>query len=184
MSEPLPSKRRALSLLVQSGCSPEVIRHCKAVAALATKIARACKRRQSNVNIQLVEVGSLLHDIGRSRTHHVDHVIKGVEIAKSLNLPNSVVSIIECHVGGGITPDEAKKMGWPVKSYLPQTMEEKIVNYADKLIERSQRVPIERTIQKFSIELGASHPSIKRMKELHDEFSSLIGDFDAKGHPT
>lgn len=183
MSEPLPSKRRALSLLFQSGCSPEVIRHCKAVAALAIKIARACKSRGLSVNVQLVEVGALLHDIGRSRTHHVDHAIAGAEIAKSLNLPRSVVSIIERHIGGGIPPDEAEKLGWPVKSYIPQTIEEKIVNYADKLIEGSRRIPIERTIQKFSIELGAAHPSIKRMKELQNEFSSLIGDFDAKGHP-
>lgn len=183
MSEPLPSKRRALSLLFQSGCSPEVIRHCKAVAALAIKIARACKSRGLSVNVQLVEVGALLHDIGRSRTHHVDHAIAGAEIAKSLNLPSSVVSIIERHIGGGIPPDEAAKLGWPVKSYIPQTIEEKIVNYADKLIEGSRRIPIERTIQKFSIELGAAHPSIKRMKELQNEFSSLIGDFDAKGHP-
>jgi len=184
VSEPLPSKRRALSFLVQSGCPPEVIRHCKAVAALATKIAQACKRRGLNVNIQLVEVGALLHDIGRSKTHHVDHVIIGAEMAKSLNLPNSVVSIIERHVGGGITHDEAEKLGWPVKSYLPQTIEEKIVNYADKLIEGSRRVPIERTIQKFSVQLGEAHPSIKRMKELQNEFSVLLGDFNAKGHPT
>ncbi len=93
-----------------------------------------------------------------------------------------MVSIIERHIGGGIPPDEAEKLGWPVKSYLPQTIEEKIVNYADKLIEGSRRIPIERTIQKFSIELGAAHPSIKRMKKLQNEFSSLIGDFDAKGH--
>jgi uncharacterized protein len=184
VSEPLPSKRRALNFLAQSGCSPGVIRHCKAVAALAIKIAQACKRRGLNVDIQLVEVGALLHDIGRSRTHHVNHAILGAEIARSLNLPDSVVSIIERHVGGGITPDEAKKLGWPVKSYLPRTLEEKIVNYADKLIEGSRRVPIERTIQKFSVQLGGAHPSIKRMKELQNEFSSLIGDFDAKGHPT
>jgi len=178
VSEQLPSKRRALSLLVQSGCSREVIRHCKAVAALAKTIAEACGKRGLNVNIQLVEAGALLHDIGRSRTHHVDHVIIGAEIAKSLNLPNSVVSIIERHVGGGVAIDEAKRLGWPVKNYLPQTLEEKIVNYADKLIEGSRKVPIERTIEKFSEELGGTHPSIKRMKELHDEFSSLIGDLD------
>lgn len=182
MSKPLPSKRRALSLLIERGCSPGVIRHCKAVSSLATKIARVCKRRGLSVNVQLVEVGALLHDIGRSKTHSVDHAIVGAEIAKSLNLPKSVVSIIERHVGGGIPPDEAEKLGWPKKNYLPQTIEEKIVNYADKLIEGSHRIPLERTIRKFSVELGASHPAIERMKDLQKEFLSLIGDFHAKGN--
>jgi len=183
VSEQLPSKRRVLSLLVQSGCSRGVIRHCKAVAALATKIAQACRGKGINVNMRLVEVGALLHDIGRSETHHVDHIIIGAKIAKAFDLSDAVVSIIERHVGGGITTDEAKRLGWPVKSYLPQTMEEKIVNYADKLIEGSRRVPIERTIQKFSAKLGETHPSIDRIRRLHDEFSSLIGDFGDKVNP-
>lgn len=182
MSEELPSPQMALKLLSQSGCSGQVIAHCKVVATLAVQIAKACKKRGLNVDIKLVEVGALLHDIGRSKTHGVDHVIRGAEIARSLNLPESLVSTIEHHAGGGITPDEAKKLGWPIKSYLPNTLEEKIVTYADKLIEGSQRVPIERTIKKLSRELGENHSAVTRVKKLHEEFSSLIGDFDADSH--
>ena len=169
----------ALKLLSRSGCSNKVIAHCKAVSALAVQIAKACEKKGLNVNIKLVQAGALLHDIGRSKTHSVDHVVVGAEIARSLNLPESIVYIIERHVGGGITIDEAKKLGWPVKSYLPQTPEEKIVTYADKLVEGPRRVQIERTIKKLSRELDETHPSIKRVKKLHEEFSSLIGDFDA-----
>jgi len=150
-----------------------VIEHCKTVAELAVDIAKACERRGLNVDLQMVEAGALLHDIGRSKTHSVHHVIIGVEIAKSLSLHPSIISIIERHVGGGITADEAVKLGWPKKSYMPQTIEEKIVAYADKLIEGSRRVPIERTVQKFMEELGEDHPAIKRIKKLHREFSSL-----------
>jgi len=169
----------ALRLLSQNGCSSKVIAHCKAVSALAVKIAKACEKKGLNVDIKLVQVGALLHDIGRSKTHNVDHVVVGAEIARTLNLPESVVSIIERHAGGGITINEARKLGWPVKSYRPQTLEEKIVTYADKLIEGLRRVRIERTIKKLSRELDEEHPSIKRVKKLHEEFSSLIGDFDA-----
>lgn len=178
MSEQIPSKRRALSLLIQSGCSREVVRHCKAVEAVATQIAKACKKRGLNVNVELIQIGALLHDIGRSKTHHVNHVIAGAEIARSLSLPASVVSIIERHVGGGITSEEAERLGWPVKSYMPQTLEEKIVAYADKLIEGSRRLPIEQTIKKFSRKLPPS--SIERMKRLHEEFSSLIEDYECQ----
>lgn len=179
MSEELPSPQMALKLLSQSGCSSKVIAHGKAVAALAVQIAKACKKKGLNVDIKLVEVGALLHDIGRSKTHKVDHVIKGAEIANSLDLPESVVSIIEHHAGGGIPLDEAKKLGWPIKSYLPNTLEERIVTYADKLIEGLRRVPIERTLKKLSRELGENHSAVARVKKLHEEFSSVIGDSDA-----
>jgi len=182
VSERLPSKRKALKLLFQAGCSPAVIEHCKAVAAVAIKIARACEKKGLNVDIQLVEIGALLHDIGRSRTHSVNHAVVGMEIAKSLGLPDKLVSIIGHHIGGGITVDEARRLGWPVKSYVPQTLEEKIVAYADKLIEGLRMVSIEQTLEKLSRELGETHPAIERVKKLHAEISSIIGDFDADTH--
>lgn len=182
MSERLPSQGGALRLLVQSGCTPRVIRHCKAVAALALQFAKACKESGLNVDIQLVQIGALLHDIGRSRTHSIDHVVIGAEIAKSLNLPESVMSIIARHAGGGITTDEAKKLGWPIKCYIPQSLEERIVTYADKLIEGSRRVEIERTIEKLSRELGDTHHAIKRVRQLHEELSFLVGNSCAHTH--
>lgn len=182
MNEKLPSSQTALSLLSESGCSNRVIAHCKAVSALAVKFAEACEDKGLDVDVNLVEVGALLHDIGRSKTHGVDHVIVGVEIAQSLNLPETIVSIIGRHVGGGITADEAKELGWPVKDYLPTTLEEKLVSYADKLIEGSHVVSIERTIEQFSRTLGENHPAIDRIIRLHKELSPLIGDLNADSH--
>jgi uncharacterized protein len=170
----------ALKLLSQSGCSRRVIDHCKAVEKVATEIAEACKKRGLNVDMNLVQIGALLHDIGRSKTHTVDHALIGAEIARSLNLPEPIVSIIERHVGGGITIEEARNLEWPVKSYLPETLEEKIVTYADKLIEGSERVSIEETIEKSSKKLPPS--AIAGMRRLHEEIISLIGDLDADSH--
>jgi len=182
VNEHLPSPRSALKLLFEIGCSTRVIEHCKAVAGLAVRIAKTCKEKGLNVDIELIQIGALLHDIGRSKTHSVDHAIIGAEIARSLGLPEPIVSIIERHVGGGLTAEEAKELGWPAKSYLPETLEEKIVNYADKLIEGSKMVSIKRTIMRFSKELGKTHSSIERVKKLHEEFSCLIGDSDANSH--
>jgi uncharacterized protein len=182
VSERLPSEKEALEILVKSGCSRQVIRHCKAVSALATRIAEASRERGLNVDVQLVQIGALLHDVGRSVTHSVDHAIIGAELAKALGLPDSVVSIIERHAGGGITVDEAERLGWPVKDYVPKTLEEKIVTYADKLVEGSRIVKIERTIGKLSKDLGNDHPAIERVKQLHSEFSSLVGEINADSH--
>ncbi len=180
MIENLPSPQTALNLLSENGCSNRVIAHCKAVSDLAVKLANSCKKRGLKVDVKLVEVGALLHDIGRSKTHNVNHAIVGVEIAWSLNLPQSIISIIERHVGGGITAHEAEKLGWPAKNYFPTTLEEKIVSYADKLIEGLKVVPIEKTLHNLSTELGENHPAIARIKRLHEELSPLIGDLNAE----
>jgi len=174
VSEKLPSKEQALRLLLQSGCLKNVIRHCESVAQLALEIAKVCKEKGLDVDLELVEIGALLHDIGRAKTHTVHHAVIGAEMAETLGLPKSVISIIKRHVGGGITAKEAKKLGWTKDIYVPQTLEEKIVSYADKLIEGSRRVSIEKTIKNFSRELPPS--AIARIRRLHKEMLALIGD--------
>ncbi|MEM1590093.1 MAG: TIGR00295 family protein [Candidatus Bathyarchaeia archaeon] len=174
MSERLPTREQALKLLRESGCQENVIKHCEAVAEQAVEIAKKCLEKGINVNLELVEIGALLHDIGRAKTHSVHHAIIGMQIAKTLGLPEPIIAIIKRHVGGGITAEEAEKLGWPKDVYTPQTIEEKIVAYADKLIEGSKRVPIEETIQKFSRELPPT--AIARIKRLRKEMLALIGD--------
>lgn len=176
MSEKLPTRRQALQFLKKSGCRGNVIRHCEAVAQLATEIAEACQENGVDVDVELVQIGALLHDIGRSKTHSVHHAIIGADIAKSLGLPEPVISIIKRHVGGGITAKEARKLGWPRDVYTPQTLEEKIVSYSDKLIEGSRRVPIEKTLHAFSQELPRS--AVERVQRLHEEILASVGDCD------
>ena len=166
----------ALTLLLDAGCSERVIAHCSAVSALAVKFAKICNSKGLAVDVNLVEVGALLHDIGRSKTHDVTHAVVGVKIASALGLPESIVSIIEHHIGGGIDSDEAKKLGLPIKDYFPTTLEEKLVAYADKLLEGDKIVSIERTIEQFSNKLGKNHPTVTRVKKLHKEISPLVGD--------
>jgi len=174
VSEKLPTREQSLQFLRESGCRENVIRHVEAVSALAVEIAEACRKRGCNVDLQLVEVGALLHDIGRARTHSVHHAVLGADIAKSLGVPEPVISIIKRHVGGGITAREARKLGWPKDIYVPLTLEEKIVSYADKLIAGPRRVPIEITIEELSTELPP--PAIQRLWRLHEEMLVLVGD--------
>jgi uncharacterized protein len=144
------------------------------VADLAVEIGENCRNNGLKVDLELVEVGALLHDIGRSKTHSVHHAVVGAKIARRYGLPDQVLSIIKRHVGGGITATEARKLGWPRDVYVPMTIEEKIVSYADKLIEGSHRVPIEKTMRNFAQELPPS--AVERVRRLHDEMTALIGD--------
>jgi uncharacterized protein len=146
----------------------------EAVSQLAVEMAEDCEQRGYEVNVGLVEIGALLHDIGRARTHSVHHAVAGAEIAKQLDLPEKVICIIKRHVGGGITQREARKLGWPKDIYTPETIEEKIVSYADKLIEGARRVPINRTMRELSQELPP--PAIERIWKLHEEMLTLVGD--------
>lgn len=174
MNENLPSRKKALIFLKEVGCSQKVINHCTAVADLALVTANIIQDRGINVNLHLVEVGAILHDLGRSVTHTVDHAVEGAKIAKKAGLPESVISIIKRHVGGGITQNEALDLGWKNDVYMPLTIEEKIVSYADKLIEKSKIAPIENTIEKL-IKEKKIEPS-KRVRILYNEIKTLLGE--------
>jgi enoyl-CoA hydratase/carnithine racemase len=90
-------------------------------------------------------------------------------------LPKPVVAIIQRHVGGGITANEAKALGRPNDDvYVPSTLEEKVVSYADKLIENGKRVPVDRAIEQLHRELKPE--AADRVRKLHEEIAALIGD--------
>jgi len=127
-----------------------------------------------DIDIRLVEAGALLHDIGRSQSHEVDHAVKGAEIARELGLPEKLIHVIERHIGAGIPEEEAKEIGLPDGKYIPFTLEEKIVAYADKLISGRCEVDINVTMKDFSSKLGADHPSIQRLWDLHLEMVNLL----------
>jgi len=172
----LPTPGEALRLLREAGCSPDVIAHSLTVTRIALKLARKLKSRGFPVDLNLVEIGALLHDLGRSKTHDVRHGYLGGELARSLGLPESLVNIIERHVGGGITAEEAEKLGMPRRDFIPQTLEEKIVTYADKLVARDKSVNFEATLKEFSEKLGPNHPALQRLKRLHREMLEKIGE--------
>ena len=173
MSKGLPSREQAIELLHKYNCPPKVINHCEAVAKLALEIAGKLEKKGIKVDLKLVEASALLHDIGRSKSHAVDHGVVGARIAESEGLPEAVVRIIRKHVGGGITAQEAERFGWPKDVYEPVTLEEKIVSYADKLIDNSRRVPIDLEIERLQVE---HKDAAERVRKLHEEMTRLLGD--------
>ena len=175
VSNQLPTEEQALQILKESGCSPKVISHCKAVSKLAVEIAQKCQKKGQKVDVDLVRAGGLLHDLGRTKTHTVNHVVAGVEIARVWGVPETVVACISRHLGGGLTSAEAEKLGWPKGVYAPQTLEEKIVCYSDKLIGTSKRIPLEKTINGLRRE--KLNDAADRVQRLHEEITKLVGDY-------
>ncbi len=159
--------RECIGLLRAVGCDEGVIKHCIAVAELALEITH--HQHYGTVDEELIFRGALLHDIGRAQSHGIDHGFVGGEIARELGLEESIVRIIQRHVGAGITAEEAKETGLPSVDFMPETMEEKIVAHADNLIDGGRRTSIENAISDLKAKLGDSHPSIKRTIALHKE---------------
>ncbi len=171
----LPTKAEALKLLKDSGVDSSVITHCQAVSALAVKIGSMCAEP---VDLKLIEIAGLLHDIGRSATHSIDHAVEGGKIAKSKKLPDAVVLIVERHIGAGLTKEDAERLNLPKRDYLPETLEEKIVAHADNLMSGTKKVPVAQTIA--SLIRKHEEEGAKRMISLHKELSELCGiDLDA-----
>lgn len=164
----LPSFVECIELLRNAGCEEEVVQHCIIVTRLAVKIAKLC-----NADVELVETGAMLHDIGRSKTHGIKHGVFGAEIAKKLDLPNEVVGIIENHLGAGIVSEDAVELGLPPDDYIPKTLEEKIVAHADNLIEGDKKQTIEEAVKE---EIRKGNDKVAdRMRLLHDELSKKCG---------
>ncbi|WP_407394111.1 TIGR00295 family protein [Methanobrevibacter sp.] len=162
-----------LELLEKVNTPENVIAHCKAVCKKAMEIAS----NFDNVDKDLIRKGALLHDIGRSKTHGITHAIEGVEIAREYGYSQDVLNIIERHIGAGITEEEAVSLGLPKKSYIPQTLEEKIVAHADNLISGTKEVDLDFVIEKWRRNIKDSDDNIKRLIELDEE---LIKAFEVE----
>ena len=164
----LPSRDECLDLLRECGCDDAVVKHCEAVASLAIKFARKCEAA-----VDLVEAGALLHDIGRCRSHGIDHAILGAKMATEHDLPGSIVRIIERHVGGGLTKEDAKRLGLPPKDFLPSTLEEKIVCHADTLTSGTKRTTVRQAVGWLTRQ--GHLDAAMRVLKLHEELSAKCG---------
>jgi len=164
----LPTPEECIEILKSAGCSDNVIEHCKRVRDVALKIAEC-----TGANKKIVEVGALLHDIGRSKTHSIRHGIEGARIARKLGLPDVIVRIIERHLGAGIPKEEAKKLGLPERDFIPRSLEEKVVAHADNLIEYNRIIRVEEEIERQMRKGNIDYA--RRLRELHDELSKLCG---------
>jgi len=153
-----------LKVLKDLKCSPYVIEHSKAVLNKALSISAGF-----DVDLDLIEAGSKVHDVGRSKTNSISHAVVGARILEESGFSPEIVRITERHIGAGITKEEAIALGLPPKDYLPLTLEEKMVAHADNLIHGTEEVNLDFIIKKWQKNMGENHPSIQRLLNLHEE---------------
>ena len=163
----------ALRALREAGCSREVIRHSLSVERISLRLARRIRANKHKIDLKLVSLGALLHDIGRARTHDIRHGVEGAKILRGLGL-SKFARFAECHLGAGIPAGEARELGLPARDFIPRTLEEKVIAYADKLVMGHRMTSYERALDWFKSELGQTHPALDRFKALHEDIQKLL----------
>lgn len=165
-------------ILIHAGCSPGVVEHCLKVSELAVSFSR---RISVAHDPELVRSGGLYHDIGRSKTHGIGHAVAGVQIARQLGFSGALINIIERHIGAGISAAEAERLGLPKKDYLPQTVEEKLVSYADNLISGVREMQFHEALDRFRSILGPDHEGVGLFIQQHQEIQEWISNKREEG---
>lgn len=141
-----------------------LLTHSHAVADLADAIVDA--HPELHADAQFVHEASLLHDIGIVMTDapsidchgslpYICHGIEGRKILDSHDLPRHAL-VCERHTGSGLSLDYivAANLPLPHRDMTPQSIEEKIVCYADKFYSKSKNLtemkPFERALRSVS----------------------------------
>ena len=161
-----PDENECMELLKRAGCDDHVISHVKEVARLAVKMAEKC-----GADVELVRAGALLHDIGRGKTHGIDHAIIGAELLREWGYPEELALIVERHIGAGLDSDTAGRLGLPRRDYIPETPEQKIVAEADNYAGEGES-GIKRLAEK--LRKKGDEGSSERVLSLHDELKHCI----------
>jgi len=160
-----------MALHEKSGSRAYTIRHCEAVAMAAKILAEEFERRGRSVDVNAVVAGALLHDIGRSRNQTVSHGVVGAEILEKEGVDKNVVEIVRRHVGAGISPEEAAKLGLPNFDYIPRTLEERIVCFADKMVDADRVTSFGEEVHRFTVK---SH-DVRRLLALKERLREELG---------
>ena len=164
-----PNEAECIQLLERAGCKRRVIVHCCTVWAMAEAFVERidCDR-------ELVCAGALLHDIGRSVTHSIEHAVIGHSIVCDMGLPDEIAEIVRRHTGAGLDVEDAKGFGLPDADYIPRTIEQKIVAHADNMVSDNRFVTHDYSVDRLRNK--GSDRGADRMEALHKELSDLYGE--------
>ena len=145
----IPSEANALALHRKYGSNDRIVRHCQTVTRVVKILAEGLGKRGISVDTKAVVAAALLHDIGRSRVQTVRHGLEGSEMIEKEGVDKKIVEIVRKHVGAGISAEEAKALGLPALDYVPKTLEERLVCFADKMVDSDKVRPFEGEVRRF-----------------------------------
>jgi len=162
-----------------------VFSHCEIVADICSILSSDTVK----FNYELARAGALLHDIGAykfitaegkffNKDTYVQHALFGYEILRSEGFDDSICRFAKNHTGVGITKSEIQNnhIPLPADDYLAETVEEKLVMYADKF---HSKTPIFHSFETARTYFSKFSDS-QRKQELFDEFAETFGKPDVE----
>ena len=132
-----------------SGMRSYYLPHVESVTRKALAICD--KNPHLQADRALVEAAAMLHDIGICRVFapdigcygeafYIQHGILGAEIVRQEGW-DAIAPFCENHIGVGLTETDIvrQRLALPKRDMTPQTIEQKIVTFADKFFSKSQK---------------------------------------------
>ena len=157
--------------------------HSRQVSDRCLKIAK--QHPELKLDVEFLKEASMLHDIGIVKCNapsiqcfgtepYICHGMIGAQMLRSLNANGAHYNLERCalvcerHTGTGITVEQVirEELPIPERDYCPQSLEEKIICYADKFYSKSH-LGEEVDINKIKYNIWKyGHEAILRWNEL------------------
>ena len=163
-----------------------LVLHSRQVADLAVRLGQRLIDKGEPVDLEFVEEAAMLHDIGMCRTDapgihchgtepYIRHGILGRQMLDAIGLFRHG-RVCERHTGAGITAAEIIEQHLPIdppRDLLPESVEEKLVCYADKFFSKSRLDEPPKTLERVRKSLAKfDEDSVVRF----DEMATLFGE--------
>lgn len=155
--------------------------HARAVADFALGLAR--RHPELELDEAFIYEAAMLHDIGifltdAPRIHcygseeYLCHGYLGAELLRSIGLERHA-RVCERHTGTGLTKEVIERNGWnlPVKDFVPETLEEQLICFADKFFSKTKFLHEPRTFEQVVESMRKiSEDSVKKVEKWAEMF--------------
>ncbi len=160
-----------------------VVAHGGQVRDKALEVAGAV--REPEVDLDFIAQAAMVHDIGILETDspelgcsgsqpYVCHGELGARMLEACGLLRHA-RVCRTHVGVGLTAEEIRQRNLPLPEVdmVPQTMEEKIICYADKFFSKNGGVPREKSLEEVIASLARwGSDKVERFLSWHRVFET------------
>lgn len=160
-----------------------LLTHSEMVARKALSLADA---KDFDIDRDFVYQAAMLHDIGIFKCNapgiycygdepYIRHGLIGGELLRKEGVDEAYARVCERHTGSGLTAKEIAETGMPLPhiDLLPETMEEKLICYADKFYSKSGNPREEKSLDRVRASMAKFGPdSLARFDLLHNYFHS------------
>lgn len=150
--------------------------HARKVTDMALEMAT--RHPELDIDTEFVREAAMLHDIGIFLTDapriycfgtedYICHGYLGGELLRSLGMERHA-RVCERHTGTGLRKEKIAENKWniPVKDFVPETLEEQLVCFADKFFSKTRYLEHPRTFEEVVASMHKiSEESVARVEE-------------------